>query len=220
MSIFKRAFDIALAASGLVIGGPALVVLAAAVKLDSPGPALFVQTRIGRNKRPIQLAKLRTMVTNASGPAITAARDPRITRVGAFLRKTKLDELPQLWNVLRGDMSIVGPRPEVPRYVDQYRPEWMPLLDVRPGLTDVASLTFRDEEALLALANDRERAYAEVIMPLKLGLALEGIRRDSLIDDLSVIVRTAVRVVHPDGGSDPVLAEARRRIEWLNTRKS
>src|SRR3569832_2078379 len=112
-----------------------MLVFAAAVKLDSRGPALFVQTRVGKGRRPIRLPKLRTMVVaSGKGHAITAARDPRSTRVGAVLRRMKLDELPQLWSVLRGDMSIVGPRPEVERYVSQYRPEWERLLDVRPGL--------------------------------------------------------------------------------------
>ncbi|HMG52755.1 MAG TPA: sugar transferase, partial [Kofleriaceae bacterium] len=138
----KRLLDVTLAAIGLAVSGPLLAVLAAAIKLESPGPALFVQTRVGRHRRPIQVAKLRTMRVAADhdGLEVTAAGDPRVTRVGAVLRRTKLDELPQLWNVLRGDMSIVGPRPEVPHYVAGYRPEWQRLLTVRPGLTDAASV--------------------------------------------------------------------------------
>jgi lipopolysaccharide/colanic/teichoic acid biosynthesis glycosyltransferase len=215
----KRLLDVALAGTALVVSAPALLALAVAVKLDSPGPVLFVQTRVGRDKRPIRVAKFRTMVVDAErkGPVVTAARDPRITRVGALLRKTKLDELPQLWNVLRGDMSIVGPRPEVPRYVEQYRPEWQRLLSVRPGLTDLASLTFRDEEQLLALARDRERAYTEVVMPLKLRLALKGLEDGGLRHDLEMIGRTAAAVVRRrDLRDDPLLDEARRRIEQLN----
>lgn len=214
----KRLLDVAIAATGLVAGAPLLAVLAAAVKLDSPGPALFFQERVGRGNRVFRVAKLRTMYVDAErrGPSITAARDPRITRVGTLLRRTKLDELPQLWNVLRGDMSLVGPRPEVPRYVATYRPEWRALLSVRPGLTDVASLVFRDEERLLGLARDRERAYAEVIMPMKLELALRGIRAP-LADDLWTLARTAAAVLNlRDSQSHAVLREAERRIEQLN----
>jgi lipopolysaccharide/colanic/teichoic acid biosynthesis glycosyltransferase len=210
----KRLLDLALAGTGLVLGGPLLAVLAAAVKLDSPGSAFFVQTRVGKDHRPIRIVKLRTMSASGGGAQITASRDPRVTRVGRLLRMTKLDELPQLWNVLRGDMSIVGPRPEVPRYVERYRPEWRRLLSVRPGLTDLASLTFRDEERLLALARDRERAYTDVVMPMKLALALEGLERRSVLDDLAMIARTALAVVRPS--EHPVLAEAARRIEDLN----
>jgi lipopolysaccharide/colanic/teichoic acid biosynthesis glycosyltransferase len=178
-----------------------------------------VQTRVGRGKKPIRVAKFRTMVVDAErrGPVVTAARDPRITRVGALLRKAKLDELPQLWNILRGEMSIVGPRPEVPRYVEKYRPEWQKLLSVRPGLTDLASLTFRDEESLLALAHDRERAYTEVVMPMKLELALRGVEQRNVLFDLAVIARTAAAVVRRrELRDDPVITEARRRIERLN----
>src|SRR4051794_19065139 len=123
----KRVLDVTLAGGALLLGAPLLAVLAAAVKLDSPGPAMFVQTRIGRGGRPSRIVKLRTMTAGGEGAAqITAGGDKRITRIGALLRKTKLDELPQLWNVVRGDMSIVGPRPEVPDYVARYRPEWRP----------------------------------------------------------------------------------------------
>ncbi len=217
---FKRVLDVALSGVVLVAAAPVMLALAVAVKLDSPGPALFFQTRVGRGRRPIRVAKLRTMVVNAErvGLTVTAARDPRVTRVGALLRKTKLDELPQLWNVLRGDMSIVGPRPEVAHFVERYRPEWEPLLRVRPGLTDLASLAFRDEERLLATATDRERAYAEIVMPLKLKLALEGLQRDSVLDDLFVIVHTAWAVLRAgDAPPHPVVREAHRRIELLNT---
>jgi len=215
----KRVLDVALAGTGLLVAAPALLGLAVAVKLESRGPAFYVQTRIGRGGRPIRIPKLRTMIEDADrrGPTVTAAEDPRITRVGALLRRTKLDELPQLWSVLRGDMSLVGPRPEVDRYVAMYRPEWRPLLEQRPGLTDLASLTFRHEEALLATANDRERAYIEVIMPLKLELALRGVSRQSVVHDLGVILRTALAVVRPaDADDDPVVAEAKRRIAELN----
>lgn len=214
----KRLFDIAMAAAGLVVSGPVLIALGAAVRLDSPGPALFRQQRIGRGKRPIRVTKLRTMVNDAErrGAQLTAAGDPRVTRVGAFLRRTKLDELPQLWDVLVGNMSLVGPRPEVERYVERYRPEWQRIFSVRPGVTDRASLVFRDEERLLSLARDRERAYTEVIMPMKVTLALESIERASLVEDIGVIVRTVGAIVGwQDHRAEAILAEAKRRIAEL-----
>lgn len=215
----KRVLDLAVSSAALVLTAPVLAVAAAAIKLDSPGPVLFRQERVGRNRQPLRTLKLRTMhvESDRKGLQITAGNDPRITRVGRWLRRTKLDELPQLWNVVRGEMSLVGPRPEVPRYVGAYRAEWQRLLDVRPGLTDRASITFRDEEALLSLAADRERAYLEVIMPLKLELALRGVDEGSLRSDLGVLFRTAcavLRVQTPD--DEAVLAEARRQIEHLN----
>ncbi len=214
----KRCLDVALAATGLFATAPLLGMLAIAIKLDSPGPVVFLHTRVGRGGRAIRVAKLRTMSIHADtlGPAVTAARDPRITRVGRLLRSTKLDELPQLWNVLRGEMSLVGPRPEVRHYVERYEPRWQRLLTVRPGLTDVASLAFRDEERLLSDARDRERAYLEIVLPLKLELALYGIDHASVIDDLLVIGRTAAALLRRDLEEGPVVAEARRRIQALN----
>lgn len=214
----KRLLDLALASTGLAISAPLIAVLAAAVKLESAGPALFTQTRIGRARKPFRIFKLRTMTSgDVEGAQITAAGDQRVTRVGRLLRATKLDEVPQLWNVIRGDMSIVGPRPEVPRYVEHYQPRWSPLLEVRPGLTDLASLVFRDEERLLGLARDRERAYMEVVMPLKLDLALEGLEDRSLTADLRMIARTALAVLRRGPtGPDPIVSKAEREIEALN----
>ncbi|MDQ3296407.1 MAG: sugar transferase [Myxococcota bacterium] len=215
----KRALDVALAGTVLLVGAPLLGVLSAAIRLESAGPALFRQTRVGRGKLPIRTVKLRTMVVDADrqGPQITASGDSRITRVGRVLRRTKLDELPQLWNVLVGDMSVVGPRPEVPRYTETYRPEWQNLFTVRPGITDLASLTFRDEESLLAAARDRERAYREVIMPAKLALALESVERSSLRHDLSIIARTALSVLgYRSTREEAILADVRRRIAALD----
>jgi len=213
----NRIVDVGVAAGGLAISLPLLVVLALIVKLDSPGPAFFVQTRVGKRRRPFRLVKLRTMTAGAPGAAITARQDPRITRVGALLRRTKLDEVPQLWNVLRGQMSLVGPRPEVPEYVEKYRAEWEPLFSVRPGLTDTASLTFRDEEHLLGMARDRERAYMEILMPTKLALALQDVRGRSLLHDVRVILRTAASVVRPKrADEDPVVLDVIRRILELN----
>jgi len=213
----NRIVDVGVAAGGLAISLPLLVVLALIVKLDSPGPAFFVQTRVGKRRRPFRLVKLRTMTAGAPGAAITARQDPRITRVGALLRRTKLDEVPQLWNVLRGQMSLVGPRPEVPEYVEKYRAEWEPLFSVRPGLTDTASLTFRDEEHLLGMARDRERAYLEILLPPKLALALQDVRGRSLLHDVRVILRTAASVVRPKrADEDPVVLDVIRRILELN----
>lgn len=217
--MLRRALDVALAGGALIMGAPLLGLVAIAIRVDSPGPVLFRQTRVGRHRQPIQTLKLRTMIVNAEarGGQITAGHDPRVTRIGRWLRRTKLDELPQLWNVVRGDMSLVGPRPEVPRYADQYRSEWEPLFDVRPGLTDLASVTFRDEELLLACARDHERAYREVIMPLKLDLALQGVRHRSLVADLKIMGRTIAALVRGPGSRErTVLAEAERRIVELN----
>jgi lipopolysaccharide/colanic/teichoic acid biosynthesis glycosyltransferase len=215
----KRALDVAIAGTALAAGAPLLALASVAIRLESRGPVLFRQKRVGRDKQPIETLKLRTMVADADkqGAQITASGDPRITRVGRMLRKTKLDELPQLWNVIRGDMSLVGPRPEVPRYVAQYRPEWQRLFTVRPGITDLASITFRDEESLLALARDRDRAYREVIMPAKLALALEGVDHSSVGYDLRIIARTALSILRIQSPREAaVLAEVRERIAAMN----
>lgn len=213
----RRVFDVSVAIAGLALSAPVLGLAALAIKAESPGPVVFSQTRVGRYRAPITVRKLRTMVPDSKGSQITAGGDARITRVGRFLRKTKLDELPQLWNVLLGEMSIVGPRPEVPRYVANYRPEWERLFDVRPGLTDLASLTFRDEESLLSRALDHERAYREVIMPLKLGLAVEGIQHDSLRYDLHIVARTLAALVNIGNAKRrQVLQVAQQQIERLN----
>jgi lipopolysaccharide/colanic/teichoic acid biosynthesis glycosyltransferase len=215
----KRALDVAIAGTALAAGAPLLALASIAIRLESRGPVLFRQQRVGKGKQPIETLKLRTMVADADkqGAQITASGDPRITRVGRMLRRTKLDELPQLWNVIRGDMSLVGPRPEVPRYVAQYRPEWQRLFTVRPGITDLASITFRDEESLLALARDRDRAYREVIMPAKLALALEGVDHSSVGYDLRIIARTALSILRIQSPREAaVLAEVRERIAAMN----
>ncbi len=218
----KRLLDLALALPALVASAPFVAALAAAVKLSSPGPAFFRQQRVGRGGRPLVIYKLRSMREDAErqGPHVTAAGDPRITPIGALLRRSKLDELPQLWNVVRGDMSLVGPRPEAERYVAHYRPEWRRVLEVRPGITDLASLVFRDEEALLATALDRERAYVEPVLPAKLLLALAGVARSSLAYDLEIIGRTAAAVLRlplpPPSGAAAALADAAAAIDRLN----
>lgn len=217
---WKRWVDLAIGVPALCAAAPVIGALALLVKLDSRGPAFFVQTRVGRNRAPLRLFKLRSMATAGSGPSVTAADDSRITRVGRLLRKTKLDELPQLLNVVKGEMSLVGPRPEAERYVRQYRPEWEPLLDVRPGITDLASLVFRDEESLLARAVDPERAYVEAVMPAKLKVALEGVRKSSLLYDAAIVARTVAAVFKlPGTGRHAALDEAEGAIEKLNEKR-
>src|SRR4051812_25918202 len=163
--------EAALAFIALVLSSPVFLAAAALVAATSPGPVLFRQTRVGLGGRPFTLLKLRTMRAGAETPdgsQLTASGDARITPVGRWLRRFKLDELPQLWNVVRGDMSLVGPRPEVPRYVDAADPLWQSVLAARPGLTDPVTLRLRDEEALLASADDAERFYRERLLPWKL----------------------------------------------------
>jgi lipopolysaccharide/colanic/teichoic acid biosynthesis glycosyltransferase len=186
----KRLFDIACAATALALLAPLLLALALWVRLDSPGPVLFRQQRVGRDSRPFAILKFRTMQVNAeaAGLQITVGQDPRITRAGSWLRRSKLDELPQLLNVLRGDMSMVGPRPEVPRYVALYPTDVREtVLSVRPGITDLASLAFRDESTLLAQSPDPERTYVEVILPTKLRYACDYVQQRSLWLDLRII---------------------------------
>jgi lipopolysaccharide/colanic/teichoic acid biosynthesis glycosyltransferase len=193
----KRAFDVVIAGAALVLLSPLLAVIAAIVKLDSPGPVLFCQERIGRNFRPFVIYKFRTMVDAAErlGAPITYGSDPRISRVGRVLRQFKLDELPQLFNIVKGDMSLVGPRPEVRKYVQVYAREFAPVLQVRPGLTDLASLKYRDEAAILGRAENPEQEYILRVLPDKLRLANEYVMRSSISFDLTLIVKTLFRIV-------------------------
>jgi lipopolysaccharide/colanic/teichoic acid biosynthesis glycosyltransferase len=189
----KRLFDLAVAATGLALTLPVLLLVGLAVKLDSPGPVLFRQQRVGRHGRPFELLKFRTMVDSGdcTGPLVTAAGDRRVTRVGRLLRASKIDEVPQLWNVIRGQMSLVGPRPEVARYVALY-PAGVAtkVLSVRPGMTDEASIRFRNESEILARAEDPERAYVERVLPQKLALYQQYVERHSVIGDLGILLRT------------------------------
>ena len=165
----KRALDAAAALAGLVVLSPVLLAVAAAVRLSSPGPALYVQDRVGRQGRLFRCAKFRTMRVGAeAGGSVTTAADARVTRVGRFLRRWKLDELPQLWNVLSGSMSLVGPRPDVPGYADRLEGEDRRVLELRPGITGPATLLFRDEERLLGLARDAQAFNDAVIYPEKI----------------------------------------------------
>ncbi len=187
----KRLVDVVVAALGLIATSPVQAAIAAAVKVDSPGPLLFRQVRVGRGGRPFEILKFRTMTTGAVGAAITPAGDARVTRVGEVLRRTKLDELPQLWNVVRGQMSLVGPRPEVPHYVDLWPSDLRDkILSVRPGITDPASIEFRDEGALLAAQPDPERYYREVLLPRKARMYAEYVDSATARGDLAILVRT------------------------------
>lgn len=195
----KRAFDIVASALGLIFLFPLLGIAALLVKLTSRGPVFFRQERVGRGFRPFRIRKFRTMVADAPsrGGAITVGGDPRVTGVGRVLRACKIDELPQLFNVLTGDMSLVGPRPEVPRYVELFRADYEEVLKVRPGITDLASIEFRDESELLARAANPEEHYRGVILPRKIALAKEYVSRSTFLFDLGVIFRTLFRIARP-----------------------
>ena len=189
----KRLFDLVVSSIALIVLSPLLLVLAMLVKLDSPGPALFTQERVGRFGRLFRIHKFRTMREGArsSGYSLTVGRDPRITQLGAFLRRYKLDELPQLFDVCLGSMSFVGPRPEMSEYVARY-PEDVrrQILSVRPGITDPASIEFRNESALLATSADPEKMYIEEILPKKLASSRRYLEGRSLLTDIHLIWQT------------------------------
>ena len=189
----KRAFDLAVSTTGLLLIWPLFVIISIAVKVDSPGPIFFLQNRVGLGESVFRIIKFRTMIANAEsfGLRITESGDARVTRVGKILRKWKLDELPQLMNVFLGDMSIVGPRPEVPEYVALLQPEKKDLLlSVQPGITDYATINFRNEEELLSTAEDPETYYTTEILPVKYKMHEKYILERNLLMDLTIIVRT------------------------------
>lgn len=193
-ALLKRGVDIVASGAGLLLLAPLGMLIAAAIRLESPGPVLFGQWRVGRGGRRFRLWKFRSMVVDAEarGARITSAGDTRVTRVGRWLRRWKLDELPQLWNVLVGEMSLVGPRPEVPEWVEHWPERWKPvLLAVRPGLTDVVSLELRDEEALLAKQEDPLAYYREVLLYRKARRCAAYLRRRTPASDWGVLWRTA-----------------------------
>ncbi len=189
--MFKRGLDVTVSAMVLVVVSPLLLIVAILIRISSPGPIFYRAKRIGKAGRPFLLYKFRSMLMDADkiGPGITIAQDMRVTRVGRFLRSSKLDEFPQFFNVLLGDMSLVGPRPEDPRYVALYTPEQCHVLDTRPGITSPASVYFRNEEKLLK-GEDWEAVYVTEIMPAKLAIDLEYIRDVSLRRDIVVIAKT------------------------------
>ena len=194
----KRAFDVAASAAGVVAVSPLLAMTAALVKASSPGPVLFRQQRVGRGGKPFELWKFRTMRVGGTGPQVTVDRDPRITSVGRVLRKTKLDELPELINVLRGDLSLVGPRPEVPKYVALYPDaDRVFLQQFRPGITDPATVRFRNEEDILARAANAEHAYVHEVLPIKLRMYREYLEGASFLSDLGVLATTLWAIARP-----------------------
>jgi lipopolysaccharide/colanic/teichoic acid biosynthesis glycosyltransferase len=192
----KRALDIVVAAAGLILLSPILLLISVLIKADSWGPVFFRQERIGKGFRPFRIYKFRTMVADASqiGSSITVGNDLRITKVGTFLRQTKIDEIPQLINVLKGEMSLVGPRPEVHKYVDLFRSDYEEILTVRPGITDLASLKYQDEAEVLAKSTNPELAYVTQVLPEKLKLGKDYIKRSSFIFDMRLLVRTLPRL--------------------------
>ncbi len=189
--MLKRCFDICVSVVGLILVLPLFVVISVLIRLDSPGPVFYRARRIGRGGKPFTLYKFRTMVQGADrqGPGITRAADARVTRFGRVLRRTKWDELPQLLNVIKGDMSLVGPRPEDPRYVMYYTPEQREVLTAYPGITSLASIRFRHEEALLQ-GTDWETTYIQDVLPTKLQIDLEYVRHANLLNDIKVIFLT------------------------------
>lgn len=193
----KRVFDIFAASVGLILLFPIFTLLALLIKWDSPGPVFFRQERMGKGFHPFLIYKFRTMVHDAHprGGLITYGNDPRITRVGWFLRGTKIDELPQLFNILTGDMSFVGPRPEVRQFVELFREDYEEILKVRPGVTDIASLKYEDEAKLMGQFNNPEDEYVRNILPDKIRLAKEYLQRSSLLFDLSLILRTLPKLL-------------------------
>jgi lipopolysaccharide/colanic/teichoic acid biosynthesis glycosyltransferase len=193
-----RAVEAAVAGLGLIVASPVIVLAGLLVRVTSAGPAFFRQQRIGRAGRPFTLYKLRTMRVSGDGPLVTARGDARVTELGRFLRRSKLDELPQLWNVVKGNMSLVGPRPEVPRYVEPEDPAWRRVLAVRPGITDPVTLELRDEESVLAaVPGDPERFYREQLLPAKLRSYADYLDRRSAWSDVGVLYKTALALLVP-----------------------
>lgn len=203
-----RSLEFLIAVIGLVILFPVLAICAILVWVSSPGGVFFCQKRVGRGGSNFTLYKFRTMVVSKGGLPITAAGDCRVTTIGRFLRKWKFDELPEIYNVIRGDMSFVGPRPEVPELVDFSNPDWKMILMARPGITDMVTLCLRNEEAILATVEDKESFYREVVQPFKINGYLEYLKTKSLKTDLKIIAQTIKVIVFPRTAPSPVLEKA------------
>lgn len=198
--MIKRAFDLLVATLLLIFLAPLFLLFIIIIRVGSNGPAFYLQTRVGLHGKDFKIFKFRTMYTGSDkkGLLTVGGKDQRITPAGVFLRKYKLDELPQLINVFIGDMSLVGPRPEVRKYVDLYKDEQLRVLDVKPGITDYASIEYSNENELLAGADDPEKEYINTIMPAKLKLNLKYIAEKSLITDLKIILRTLAKIISVD----------------------
>src|SRR6266404_7227887 len=190
--VLKRMYDVLLSSCGLILLGPLFLLIAALIKVSDGGPVFYRQRRIGLRGRPFFICKFRSMTPQVDGTGLllTADGDARVTKIGRILRKTKLDELPQLWNVLRGEMSLVGPRPEVPKYVERYAPDQRAILNLKPGITDLASVHFRNEELLLKNAQDVEEFYIRHCIPKKLRLNLDYAAKANLLSDTWIILQT------------------------------
>lgn len=214
-----RSFEIVMAVCGLVLFAPLLGVVAALIKVNSAGPIIFRQRRVGRYGREFTLLKFRTMSVAQKGALVTASNDNRITSIGRLLRKTKIDEIPGLWNVVRGEMSFVGPRPEVPEFVVLDDPRWQEILEARPGITDPVTLRLRSEENLLAQVEDKEGFYREILQPYKIKGYLSFMREKSLKTDINIIGRTLKAVVLPHRFAPPTVEEMGRLVNGkaLNT---
>jgi len=208
-----RLFDVAVSCLGLLVLAPIVLLIAVAVKLASRGPVLFRQVRVGRGGPTFELLKFRSMRVGESGPEITAAGDSRVTGIGRSLRRSKLDELPGLWNVVRGDMALVGPRPEVPAYVDLDDPSWRSVLSVRPGLTDPVTVALRNEEELLASVEEPEVFYKRVLQPYKLAAYERYLSERTTWSDLKVLWQTFMAVFQPARTPPPSVEEIRARVE-------
>jgi lipopolysaccharide/colanic/teichoic acid biosynthesis glycosyltransferase len=204
----KRLIDILFSATILALSSPLLFIIAIAVWLDSGWPIFFAQERVGRDFRPFDVWKFRTMTVVNHGPRLTVRGDPRITRIGKRLRSAKLDELPQFVNVLCGHMSVVGPRPEVEEHVRLYEERFRKVLTLRPGITDLASIQFRDEEEILSQSTDPIRTYREKILPAKLDLAEAYLETHTLMTDLRIVLRTVFVVLTPRGSASRRCPEA------------
>jgi lipopolysaccharide/colanic/teichoic acid biosynthesis glycosyltransferase len=206
-----RTAEICLALAGLALLSPLFVALALLVKSSSKGAVFFRQKRIGRGGSEFVLYKFRSMRSDSAGLKLTAQDDGRLTRAGKWLRRYKLDELPQLWNVLRGEMSLVGPRPEVAEYVDLKNPLWREILAVRPGITDPVTLRLRNEEQLLAAVEDKEAFYTEILQPFKLRGWAEYARHKNWKTDVRILLRTFKVILLPDTAAPPTLEEMSAR---------
>jgi lipopolysaccharide/colanic/teichoic acid biosynthesis glycosyltransferase len=193
----KRLFDIVISFLGLIFLSPLFILIVIIMKANSKGGIIYTQLRVGINNKDFSIFKFRTMYVDSDklGLLTIGGRDPRVTKLGYYLRKFKLDELPQLLNVLIGDMSLVGPRPEVRKYVDLYTQEQMMVLNVRPGITDMASIAFRNENDLLSEQVDPDSYYIDVIMPKKIQLNLDYLKERNLIKDIGVIVKTFLAII-------------------------
>ena len=195
--VIKRIFDIVMSLIGLIILGIPMIIIGIIIKLSSEGPVFYKQVRVGKSNKDFKILKFRTMIVDADkkGMQITVGKDPRITGIGHFLRKTKIDELPQLINVLKGEMSFVGPRPEVRKYVEMYNDYQKNVLKIKPGITDLASIEYRDESTLLGQSDNPEKTYIEEIMPTKLKLNLKYMQEFSFFYDIKLIFKTLIKIV-------------------------